>query len=58
MKSSIHYITILYKYICIDIYITYVLLEYRYMDDVTGNLCVVLLNMMRGFECVCEIISD
>ena len=38
--------------------VTHVLLEYRYMDDVTGNLCVVLLNMVRGFENVCEIISD
>ena len=38
--------------------VTHVLLEYRYMDDVMGNLCVVLLNMVRGFENVCEIISD
>ena len=38
--------------------VTHVLLEYRYMDDVTGNLCVVLLNMVRRFENVCEIISD
>ena len=35
------------------------LLEYRYMDDVTGKfLFFVLLNMARGFENVCEIISD
>ena len=36
------------------------LLEYRYMDVVTGNLFLLLLlfNMARGFENVCEIISD
>ena len=39
------------------------LLEYRYMDVVTGNLfllllLLLLLNMARGFENVCEIISD
>ena len=38
--------------------VTHVLLEYRYMDNVKGNLCFVLLNMVRGFENVCEIISD
>ena len=35
------------------------LLEYRYLDDVTGKfLFFVLLNTARGFENVCEIISD
>ena len=35
------------------------LLEYRYMNDVTGNLfSLFLFNMARGFENVCEIISD
>ena len=35
------------------------LLEYRCMDDVTGNLFIfVLLKMARGFENICEIISD
>ena len=35
------------------------LVEYRYMDEVTGNFVFfVLLNMARGFENVCEIISD
>ena len=35
------------------------LLGYRYMDDVTGNLLIfVLFIMERGFENVCEIISD
>ena len=36
------------------------LLEYRYMDVVTGNLFLLLLlfNMARGLENVCEIISD
>ena len=37
------------------------LLEFRYMDVVTGNLfllLLLLLNMARGFENVCEIISD
>ena len=37
------------------------LLDYRYMDVVTGNLFLLLLllfNMARGFENVCEIISD
>ena len=38
------------------------LLEYRYMDVVTGNLfllsLLLLFNMSRGFENVCEIISD
>ena len=34
------------------------LLEYRYMDDVTGNLFIfVLFKMAWGFENVCEIIS-
>ena len=35
------------------------LLKYRCMDDVTRNLFIfVLLKMVRGFENVCEIISD
>ena len=40
------------------------LLEYRYKDVVTGNLFLLLLlllllfNMARGFENVCQIISD
>ena len=35
------------------------LVEYRYMDDVTGNFVFfVLLNMARGFQNVCEITSD
>ena len=35
------------------------LVEYRYMDDVTGNFVFfVLLNTARGFENVCEIIPD
>ena len=35
------------------------LLEYRYIDDVKGKfLFFVLLNTARGFENVCEIISD
>ena len=35
------------------------LLGYSYMDDVTGNLFFfVSFNMARGFENVCEIISD
>ena len=35
------------------------LLECGCMDDVTGNLFIfVLLKMVRGFENVCEIISD
>ena len=35
------------------------LLEYRHMDDVTGKLfSFVLSNMARGFENVCEIISN
>ena len=36
------------------------LLEYRYKDDVTGNLfsSVVVSNMARGFENVSEIILD
>ena len=35
------------------------LLEYRYMNDVTGDLfSLFLFNMARGFEIVCEIISD
>ena len=39
--------------------VAHVLLEYRCMDDVTGNLFIfVLLKMVRGFENVCEIISD
>ena len=33
------------------------LLEYRYMDDVKGNLFS-LFNVARGFENVCEIILD
>ena len=36
----------------------YELLKYRHMDDVTGNLFFfVFLNITRGFENVCEIIS-
>ena len=39
--------------------VTYDLSEYRYIDDVTGNLFFfVLFNMARGFENVCKIISD
>lgn len=35
------------------------LLKYRCMDDVTRNLFIfVLLKMARGFENICEIISD
>ena len=35
------------------------LLEYRYVDDVTGNLLIfVLFKMARGFENVLEIIAD
>ena len=39
--------------------VTHDLLKYRCMDDVTRNLFIfVLLKMVRGFENVCEIISD
>ena len=34
------------------------LLEYRYMDDVTGNLFSLFCSTWHGFENVCEIISD
>ena len=34
------------------------LLEYRYMDDVRGNLFPLFCSTWRGFENVCEIISD
>ena len=34
------------------------LLEYRYMDDVTGNLFNFLFKMAGSFENTCEIVSD
>ena len=36
-------------------------LEYKHMDDVKGNLCSLfcsMAQMARGFENICEIISD
>ena len=38
--------------------VTHVLLDYRYMDDVTETFFFGSIHMMRGFENVCKIILD
>ena len=56
----VFFYTIMWMLLPLWLVVAHDLLEYRYKDDVTGNLfsSVVVSNMARGFENVGEIILD
>ena len=55
---SIYIYTMMWMLHALWLVVTHDLLEDRYMDDVGKLVFFVLFNMARGFENVCEIISD
>ena len=58
LLKYIHVYTMMWMLRALWLVAAHDLLEYRYMDDVMGNLFSLFCSTWHGFENVCEIISD